>query len=461
MSRPMGANEVWRPAAAWSVMVRAALAVGSLAILAAAGCAHHGKTALDDGSRCDRCKGGSCERADQEACARQAKARLSAAADGAAAAPAGAAGTAAGAPGGTATAAATRAAEVQPDLAGAAALYDRACKAGHMVSCAALGLQVQDGRGVPRDPQRAMALYRRACDGGAGIGCFDLALMVRDGQVEGTDPAGAQALFDRARAAYQTSCAAGGLDWCMNLGFMYEYGQGLPKDLARAMALYKQACDTKIGTWCVNLAMDQLDSGVAPAKGPLALLEKTCAAKVPLGCGALGHLYLNGARGVAADPAKGAALLARACGGADKDSCAELGAVLALGRSVPADPARGLRLEQRACALGRSDACHVAGADLTSSGDRAEAARWFEQGCNIGDAGSCAIVGAMIEQGDVGPADVSRALALYRRACSLGDMGSCAELFQRGKPLPLPAERRASFLSEACKRGIPGACDAH
>lgn len=422
-----------RWAGAARVVVWAGLAAVWGASLAAAGCAHHERPALDDASRCERCRDGTCEVADQDACERQAKARL-------------AAGTAG---------------EGLPDLKGAAELYDRACRAGHMVSCAALGLQVQDGRGVARDPRRAMALYRRACDGGAGIGCFDLALMLRDGQVEGTDPGGAQALFDRARAAYQKSCAAGGLDWCMNLGFMYEYGQGVSKDLARAMKLYERACDKKIGTWCVNLAMDELDGGVAPADGPLALLEKTCAAKVPLACGALGHLYLNGARGVAADPDQGEGLLARACAAADKDSCAELGAILALGRGVPVDAARGLRLEQRACALGSSDACHVAGSHMVGSGDRAGAAHWFEQGCNIGDAGSCSIFGAMIEHGDLGAADVSRALALYGRACSLGDMGSCAELFQRGKTLPLPAARRAAFLAEACKRGIPGACDAH
>src|SRR4051812_36449761 len=63
------------------------------------------------------------------------------------------------------------------DLAGAAAAYRASCDGGYAPACAALALQVQDGRGVPWEAAKAIELYQRACDGGAGIGCFNLALM--------------------------------------------------------------------------------------------------------------------------------------------------------------------------------------------------------------------------------------------------------------------------------------------
>src|SRR5687768_12497915 len=58
-------------------------------------------------------------------------------------------------------------------LVDAAAAFSAACDAGHVHACSALSLQVQDGRGVARDPVRAAQLNRKVCDAGWGIGCFN------------------------------------------------------------------------------------------------------------------------------------------------------------------------------------------------------------------------------------------------------------------------------------------------
>ncbi len=63
--------------------------------------------------------------------------------------------------------------------------YERACRAGRLDSYVALGVQFQDGRGVPRDLKRAVELYRKSCDGGAGVGCFNLG---REGRTLSASP---------------------------------------------------------------------------------------------------------------------------------------------------------------------------------------------------------------------------------------------------------------------------------
>jgi len=50
-----------------------------------------------------------------------------------------------------------------PRLVRAAAHIDRACAAGALRACRALGTMYRYGRGVPRDEVRALALYHQAC----------------------------------------------------------------------------------------------------------------------------------------------------------------------------------------------------------------------------------------------------------------------------------------------------------
>jgi TPR repeat protein len=63
---------------------------------------------------------------------------------------------------------------VARNQAKAAALYERACEAGHALGCANLGAMVERGHGVPKDTARAATLYKRACDGGNLQGCSNL-----------------------------------------------------------------------------------------------------------------------------------------------------------------------------------------------------------------------------------------------------------------------------------------------
>jgi len=59
-----------------------------------------------------------------------------------------------------------------------------------------LGVMVENGRGVPADPQRALRLYRYACQRGNSESCVNLGRLVEPDDVAG------------AVAAYSVACAA-------------------------------------------------------------------------------------------------------------------------------------------------------------------------------------------------------------------------------------------------------------
>jgi hypothetical protein len=102
----------------------------------------------------------------------------------------------------------------------------------------------------------------------------------------------ARALMRRAEELYTKQCDAGDLQWCTNLGVLYENGFLGHPDPPRAELVYRKACDRVLGDWCVNLALLHLDRGEPPGTW-LALLDRTCAADVPLACGVLGQLFLK------------------------------------------------------------------------------------------------------------------------------------------------------------------------
>ncbi|RDC74176.1 peptidase C14, caspase catalytic subunit p20 [Rhodovulum sp. 12E13] len=80
----------------------------------------------------------------------------------------------------------------------AVALYRQAAERGDLRALVSLGLLMETGDGVPRDPQGALALYERAAEGGSADGAINLAVALFNGQVVPADPARAVALFRQA-----------------------------------------------------------------------------------------------------------------------------------------------------------------------------------------------------------------------------------------------------------------------
>ncbi|WP_033122657.1 tetratricopeptide repeat protein [Helicobacter pylori] len=84
--------------------------------------------------------------------------------------------------------------------------------------------------------------------------------------------------FSKARKYFEKACELNSGSGCNFLGFLYENGQGVEKDLIKAAYLYSKACELKEGD----------------------------------GCGVLGVLYVNG-QGVEKDLTKVAQYASKAC----------------------------------------------------------------------------------------------------------------------------------------------------
>ncbi|MBW2527840.1 MAG: sel1 repeat family protein, partial [Deltaproteobacteria bacterium] len=109
---------------------------------------------------------------------------------------------------------------------------------------------------------------------------------------------------------------------CLNLGWAYERGIGVDKDLSRAFKLYAKSC--KLGT--------------------------------TEGCRALAFMYLNGL-GVDADPGKALGYYRDACQAGDALGCSNLGTIYAHGKGVAKDIDRAVKLYRRACNGGSPRGC--------------------------------------------------------------------------------------------------------
>jgi TPR repeat protein len=123
----------------------------------------------------------------------------------------------------------------------------------------------------------------------------------------------------------QATCDKGGAEGptaCLHLGFRYETGTGVGKDLGHAKTLYEKACDSG-------------EQG---------------------GCSNLGWLYFQG-MGVAKDEAHAARLFQSACDARQPAACANIGEMYWRGNGVPHDGVRARALFKRACQLGDSKAC--------------------------------------------------------------------------------------------------------
>ena len=345
------------------------------------------------------------------------------------------------------------------DLVGAAAAYQRACDADHGVSCAALGLQVQDGRGAPRDVPRAEQLYEKACELGEGIGCFNLGLLIGSAVHSSQDPEGADAWFKRARALYARSCDAGDLQWCLNLGVLHESGFGVPKDAVRSAEIYRAACDKGHGESCTNLAL-QTDRGQgmpADSDVALALLEETCGDESPLSCGVLAQILMR------EEPPDGARILSladQACLQGVAHACAAEAGMYALGEIVAVDFARVSKLERRACDLGVSSACMIEAEVSVQAGDYRTSALFYEKACFIGEPEACGLLAEHLRHGRGVERDLVRAATMMDSSCRMGYPGACVALLQAGQPLPLKEPLLSSFLTTACEGGIDEACAA-
>jgi hypothetical protein len=224
-----------------------------------------------------------------------------------------------------------------------AEVQSNACSLGDKSSCAAMMLRYADGRGVPRDEQKALALYERSyaeetqnmqqaasrpCDGGP---CELLQFIARNA----TAAASSQDQTMRAGLAPTLTaqrCDSGELDAC--IGLVNAFHAGRHTDEARA-SVFRRKAATLLDAQCQSgknaLACDELPSllidldGADRARG-LSLLDQACNARRLEACTALVMASTDPARKTSAYQREVALQEARCDTGSLEDCSAAAGA---------------------------------------------------------------------------------------------------------------------------------------
>jgi hypothetical protein len=152
---------------------------------------------------------------------------------------------------------------------------DVECQHNSANGCFALGVLLNEGKGVPRDPIGASRSFKRACDSGFASACAGLVGLVEtDGDGVLQEPCdrgegascfmlgslyyggqGVSRNLERSAALFQQSCTAGFTRGCGQIGESYLFGEGVPKDVTKARQILEKACDGGYGPACFNVGI--------------------------------------------------------------------------------------------------------------------------------------------------------------------------------------------------------------
>ncbi|WP_348642047.1 tetratricopeptide repeat protein [Methylobacterium sp. WL69] len=161
------------------------------------------------------------------------------------------------------TALLARALAARGERAAAIGYYREAAARGNLRAMVSLGLLMETGDGLPRDPRGAAALYETAARGGSPDGAINLAVALMEGAGVRKDPGRAVTLLKQASEA-------GSAIATYNLGVLAQ--QGLVTEPGAALAYFRKATELGDPRGFVPAAI-LLDEGRGVRKDPAAAAE--------------------------------------------------------------------------------------------------------------------------------------------------------------------------------------------
>lgn len=167
---------------------------------------------------------------------------------------------------------------------------DVQCQHNSAQGCFNLGMLLNGGKGLPRDPVGAGRSFKHACDIGLENACTSVVNMVKtDGDSVLLQPCsrgdgascfmlgslyyGGQGVgrnLEYSATLFQQSCTAGFNRGCGQLGESYLFGEGVPKDLVKARQILENACEGGYGPACFNVGIMHREGIATPKNLPLA-----------------------------------------------------------------------------------------------------------------------------------------------------------------------------------------------
>ena len=288
---------------------------------------------------------------------------------------------------------------------------------------------------MPKDPRAAQATYRKSCTLGLGVGCFNAGLQLQYGSGIPANAEAANEMYRKARRNYRRACDKNELEWCVNLGVMYEQGRGQDPDPVKAASIYGDACTRGNHNGCLNLAAMRRDGrgGAKDHAKANTLLQNSCDAGHLPSCNNLANFVRDSSKGDPLLLGKAASLYKKVCDESPKGgiACRNLGYMMASGAGTAKNVAKAFGLFEKACAMHDGGGCMLAGGAFESGDGTArnlqEAVRRYGAACDLGYASGCKAIAAMAGEKRVQktPAEVHE---LLKRACRLHDREACEVL---------------------------------
>lgn len=243
--------------------------------------------------------------------------------------------------------------------------------------------------------------------------------------------------------ALKESCEQGQAASCYRLGFIFQYGQGVPESRISAEAYYRQACKLGMKESCQNPytapQRPQLEAGLNNED------QQAVEACDQGRRGACEDLNDRGVRCLREDrDAKGAATLwLHACEKKFGTACFNLGLLL-----EPQDLKLAAKAFNAACDNGSGAGC-LKLAKVLSQGRTPEAmnlaAQYFIKACEAGEAEGCATVAVF-----------------FQRACDTQNLADAcagyAVLLLQGKGISADFNKGKQYARKACRLGSQSGC---
>lgn len=230
------------------------------------------------------------------------------------------------------------------------------------------------------------------------------------------------------------------------------------------LAVFVSACvsNEKGPSTASNKVQLEKSSSNSPEK-VFAENERKCAGNDGSACLNLATQYRKGL-GVHQDKEKTLDLYIKACELDVYGACALAGGEYFTGKNVPKDRERSYVFHGKACSGDIASSCNIMGLALTidkkaSNKDLAEAKRYFNKSCKLGDVDGCKF--KRLYDDAVAGKDTSRSAydSEYEYQCYDGDYESCAvqaDLYLKGNGASKNIAEAAKFYSRACLGGKIG-----
>jgi TPR repeat protein len=210
-----------------------------------------------------------------------------------------------------------RQARVEPALR-ARLIAEHGCIDGESTECFRAAVAFEGGdKQSPRDAVGAVRAYGRGCDLGNSLACNALGVALDYGDGIARDPERSAASFDRA-------CRLGDSLGCANLGYMFENAEGVARDVARARALYRDACTSGNVYGCLHDEMLAAQDAGAPRDRMRVFTywRRACESRDARACAFVGVMYEDGPDGLARDESKSQEAMKRSCDLGNRRACA-------------------------------------------------------------------------------------------------------------------------------------------